>query len=78
MFVNIQDTKLLENVVYLRKRYSVSRRGLARLIGMSEYTLKDMEEGVGLPVIFEDELSRLCLIFETDCETLLHTDMSKK
>ncbi|MBO5953411.1 MAG: helix-turn-helix transcriptional regulator [Oscillospiraceae bacterium] len=76
MIVETTGTYCIKNICYLRKKYAISRRGLAKLIGMSEYTLKEMEEELRNPVFLHQQLERLCDIFEVSLEELLHKDLS--
>lgn len=59
------------NVRFLRKKYSLSRRALARLVGISEFRLERIEEGTAVPVISDAVLRRLCQVFDVDSEELL-------
>ena len=42
--IEVTGSYCAKNIRYLRKKYSVSLRGLARLMGMNEFTLKEIEE----------------------------------
>lgn len=65
------------NVTWLRKRYYLSRRALAALTGLSEYTLTCMEKREQpLEMPFET-LERLSGIFDVSVEDLVHTDLQK-
>ena len=77
MLVNIEESMLARNICHLRKRYALSRRGLSRLIGMSVFTRKALEEDKGIPLVFEREWNRLSDVFDIDRKTLLSNDLSK-
>ena len=63
-----------KNLQLLRKQYALSRRALARLVGISEFQLKRLEDGSADPVISDVTLQRICQIFDIEANQLLfHT-----
>ena len=76
MLVEMSDCTCVRNICYLRQKYAVSRRGLSKLMGISVYTLRGLEEGTIPPLFKSRELMRLCAIFDITMETLVHTDLA--
>lgn len=62
MLIELPDTKLGKNIFVLRKKYYLSRRALASLTGISEYTLRDWEEEWCNPIITWEQLKRIAVI----------------
>lgn len=60
-----------QNILRLRKKYCLSRRALAKLLGVNEITLRELERGTSLPVIADTTLCRLCQIFAVEPEELV-------
>ena len=70
MLIEFHTDICSRNILYLRKKYSVSRRALARLTGISEYTLQRYENGA-FPQIYTDcQLKRLCAVFGLPLDAL--------
>lgn len=65
-----------KNLVYLRKKYALSRRALSRLSGIPEYQIKWIEEGGFYPEITSVSLRRLRQIFHLETEDLMDKDLS--
>lgn len=76
MIIIPSDEVLFRNMVYLRKKYLLSQRALAKLIGMSVYHLRTIENGTAAPLIQSSELKRLCAVFDVTAENLIHRDLS--
>jgi len=73
--VDITGSFFCSNLRWLRNRYSLSKRALSRLIGISRYMLDDLESGRSVSVS-ASHILRLRAIFNIDVETLFHTDLS--
>ena len=71
------DTRLGRNILFLRKKYSLSRKALACLIGISVYTLKDWEEEKSKPILRHDQLNRIATIFELTGEDLVNKELNE-
>ena len=65
--------EFVKNIVYLRKKYCLSRKAMGRLIGLSEYTIKYMEQEKFPLIISYDVLKRLRIVFDVTTEALLHS-----
>ena len=65
-----------KNLVYLRKKYRISRRAVAKLAGISAYTLEGIEKGVLYPELKAEVFQRLCEIFHVDSNQLTQTDLT--
>ena len=76
MIIDVTGSFCAANIRYLRKKYCVSRRGLARLIGMSEITLRDIEAETFMTVFRYREFRRLCAVFDMTIEQLVHCDLA--
>lgn len=75
MLIEVTGTFCVSNIRQLRKYYSISRRALARLIGMRPYLLKMIEEGRAEQIFGKSEIKRICEIFKVTQEELLSSDM---
>ena len=73
MFVEFsyQYHHIFESILALRKQYFLSRRAMAELIGISERTLKGLEEQTCEPVLPLSALNRLEKVFELDINDLI-------
>ena len=78
MIIELNDNTCPDNIVYLRKKYAVSRRGLARLSGIREDTLRRIENHVDPPIFEYTVLRRICTIFQVPLEDLIGKDLSAK
>ena len=76
MKIEVTGTKCAKNILYLRKKYCVSRRGLAKLMGMNEYELKGIEEERLYPVFQHPQLMRVGEIFGLPIEDIIYRDLS--
>ena len=76
MIVDMTGSYCAGNIRHLRKKYSVSRRGLARLIGINEIELREIEAGRLRPAFPYQQLKRLCNIFEIPIDVLIQRDLS--
>ena len=72
MLIEFPDTMLGRNILYLRKKYHLSRKALSCLTGISIYTLKDWETEKVRPVIYPEQLKRICAIFNISGDRLVH------
>ena len=72
MIIEIGSNVCIQNILFLRRKYNISRRGLAKLIGMHEYTLRNMEEEQ-IPTTFtREQLERLSQIFNLSYEEFVN------
>lgn len=76
MLIEVTGTYCVSNIKYLRKEYSLSRKALAKLIGMRFSLLKMIEDGKTVEVFSRMELSRLCAVFDIPLEMLIHEDLA--
>ena len=72
MQIEMGNNICIQNIIFLRKKYNISRRGLAKLIGIREYVLRNMEEG-RLPTVFtREQLIRISQIFSLSLDELIN------
>ena len=64
------------NLRFLRSRYALSKRAFCRLTGISPMTLACLESGCPTLLTLR-QLRRICIIYETDLESLCHKDLSQ-
>ena len=76
MLIDMGDRICIENIKYLRETYSISRKGLAKLIGISEYALRSMEEGITPTEFTYEQLIRLSQIFNVSPEQIINHILS--
>ena len=72
MLIDLGDKYFPHNLIYLRKKYALSRKALARLIGISEYRLEAIEKGTCRPAVEFYSLRRLQIIFNLTTNELGH------
>lgn len=65
-----------KNLVYLRKKYALSRRALAKLIGIGENTLRGIEDQTSSPELRLEVFQRLREVFHVDANDLAQIDLS--
>ena len=66
----------VNNLCYLRKKYSMSQRALASLTDISLPILRMIERREVQPRLTEELISRLCQIFNVAPDTLLNSNLS--
>ena len=72
MPIEMGNNICIQNIIFLRKKYNISRRGLAKLIGIREYVLRNMEEG-RIPTVFtREQLIRISQIFSLSLDELIN------
>lgn len=76
MIIVMSDDVFRKNLIYLRKKYSVSRRALAKLIGASEWVLQCIEEGTAYPEMQIESFQRICEVFHIHSADLTQIDLS--
>ena len=77
MLVNIDSSGFFsDNLIYLRKKYCLTRRSLAKLTGINEYTLKGIEDGTLPKVLNHVQLKRICQVLDVKLEVLLDSALS--
>ena len=76
MIIELNDTVFARNVRYLREHYALSRRALAKLIGISPFRLQAIENQTVLPILPFDSFLRICEVFHVDADTLSGTDIA--
>lgn len=76
MPVTVTDDLFGKNLLFLRKKYSLSRLALAKLIGTAAVLVGAWEECRVYPTLAPDTLARICTILQTDSHTLLHTQLN--
>ena len=75
MIIHLGSAYFPKNLIYLRKKYALSRRALARLTGLSEYRLEAIEKELCYPEVNASVLSRFRDIFQLTTEDLAYTDL---
>ena len=76
MIIEMSGDTFANNLRYLRKKYELSRQALAKLIGISAQTLKNIETGTVYPALDIKAFRRLCEVFQVDANDLAQTDLS--
>ena len=76
MIIEIGDRICIQNIQYLRKKYCISRNGLSKLIGISPYTLRSMEEELTPTVFTYQQLLRISQIFDIPMEQMINNPLS--
>ena len=71
MLIEPGNHPFCDNIRYLKKRYCLSRRAFARLIGVSEYTVRDWEAGTAPVVLRYETCKRICAVFDVKPEDLI-------
>ncbi len=75
MYIELPDNTLGHNLTVLRRKYKLSQTALAKLVGISVYTLRGWESG-NIPTVFSlKTLHRICAVFDTTVELLLNEKM---
>ena len=75
MLIEPGNYPFCENIRYLKKRYCLSRRAFARLIGVFEYTIADWEAGTVPAVLDYKTCKRICAVFDVKMEQLLNVPL---
>ena len=75
MLIEPGNYPFCDNIRYLKKRYCLSRRAFARLVGVSEYTIQDWEEGSVPAVLDYETCKRICALFGVTVEQLLNVPL---
>ena len=75
MLIEVTGTYCVSNIKYLRRKYSLSRKALAKLIGIRFSLLKMIEEGESVEIFSHWELERLCAVFDVPKEILMHQNL---
>ena len=75
MLIEMGDTRLGRNILFLRKKYYLSRKALACLVGISVHSLKDWEVEKSKPIIRYDQLKRIAAIFNLSVEALVNEEI---
>lgn len=76
MIIEMSGETFAKNLVYLRKKYELSRRALAKLIGISPYLLESIEKGITYPSLRLEVFQRLREVFHVDANDLAQIDLS--
>lgn len=74
MIIIINRASFSRQLQKLRKKYYLSQKALAALIGVSVYSLRGWESGTLEPMLSHDALNRLCQVLDTTPEQLTSTD----
>lgn len=76
MLIETGDRVCIQNIQFLRKKYSMSRKSLAKLIGISEQKLRSLEEEP-IPTVFTyQQLTRISQIFDLPMEEIINHPLS--
>lgn len=76
MPIVITNDQFGKNLMYYRKKYRLSRLSLAKLIGTAQVLIAAWEDGRVYPTLAPETLDRICTIFQTNVQTLLHKEMT--
>ena len=76
MIIEMSGDTFPNNLIFLRKKYALSRRALAKLIGLPEITLVRIENGTCVPAMPAEAFMRTCEVFHIDPDSLAQTDLS--
>lgn len=76
MLITVTNDIFGKNLLFLRKKFSLSRLGLAKLLGTAEALVKLWETCQVYPTLAPDTVERICVIFQTDKHSLLFTDFT--
>lgn len=63
------------NLAYLRQKYALSRRALARLTGTTEDILKGIETGTLYPEVPIEVFHRMCEVFHLSPDDLAQINL---
>ena len=77
MFITVTNDVFGKNLLFLRKKYRLSRLALAKLMGTAQVLIAAWEECRVYPTLAPDTLDRLCTIFQVDCAALLHAHLQE-
>ena len=77
MPILVTDDTFGKNLLYVRKKYKLSRLALAKLMGTAQVLIAAWEECRVYPALAPDTLARLCDLFQVDSATLLHSPLEK-
>ena len=75
MNVIVKNGTFGKNLLFLRKKYRLSRIALAKLTGTAAVLICAWEEGRVYPTLSSEMVKRLCVILQVDRNTLLSTDL---
>ncbi len=73
----LEGERFVHNLCFLRKKYGVPQKSLAALAGISLPILRLTERGQVVPRLTQEQLTRLCQIFNITPNALLQTDLTK-
>lgn len=76
MIIEMSGDTFAKNLVYLRKKYGLSRRTLGKLVGISPLALENIEKGINRPAVRLEVFQRLCEVFHLDSDTLAQINLS--
>lgn len=66
--------KVGKSIAFLRKRYHMTQRNVADILGISDKAVSKWERGIGTPDI--SLLGKLAMIFDTDIESILEGNLA--
>lgn len=72
MLITISNPAFGKNLLALRQRYSLSRKALGKLLGITVYTLKKWEDGQLTPMVEQGFLQRLSAIFPQEADAAVN------
>ncbi len=76
MPITVTNDLFGKNLLFLRKKYSLSRLALARLLGTAEVLVKLWETCQVYPTLSPDTVERICDLFRIDSKTLFEKELS--
>lgn len=76
MEIIISNTQFSRNLRFLRIKHRIPQKELASRLGISVYTLRKLESGLGEIVVSYPQLRMLCDYFHVSVEDLLHHELA--
>ena len=77
VIIEINDPIFGSNLRFLRKKYRLSQTGLAGLVGISIFSLRDMEEHRYPTRLTDYTLHRFCDVLNVPMEHLTGTELAE-
>ena len=75
MNITVTNDIFGKNMLYLRKRFCLSKMGLAKLMGTAVVLINLWETCQVYPTLAPDTISRICMLFRIDSHTLFNTPL---
>lgn len=75
MIIETGDGTFSRNLRYLRMKNGLSLRALAKLMDISVYSMKKLEESSTGAIFTDHTLRRMCQVFQVSVEDMLHREL---